>query len=459
MTREDLSANPVRVTRDDIQSRINQSRQQAERSSRQARDLSDTLRTGRTPRSESAAPRPTRSPDSNRAGEIRPSDRSGEIRPLARSGRSSTGHDSGIRIIGSDRDRREPRDSGSRIVINGNNNVIVTGNVSQVRPRPYIPRKLCTSTVFIGTSPNWYDYGSYFSFHWSSSSIGRVACLPYRRHYGFSYYYPRYHRKYVFVSLGGYWPCEYRYRRYYWYGCHPHYWYGTHVIPQEPKVEYNTYNTYNYYGQTTTTAAEPSGSLYDQFATDYRYPFGDTRADLSGLFDQKTVPADEPEYESPADLCFANAVELFADGSWEDAAIQFRDAVALSPDDLIMPFAYSQALFAVGNYAHAASVLRTAMAALPEDEITIYYPRGLYEDEGVLTAQVSALEQAIAVEPFNTDFQLLLGYHYIGLGDLDKAAEPLGEAARDPANEETAAILMELAAKLEAEEAQAEADN
>jgi tetratricopeptide (TPR) repeat protein len=350
--------------------------------------------------------------------------------------------------------RRSTSDQGSKIIVNGDNNVIVQGDVTRVRPRPVFVPRLYRSTVVVHSSPRWHNHGSFFSFTWSGSSCGRVAYLPYRNYYGFSYYYPSYHRKYVFVSIGGYWPHYYRYRRYYWYGCHPYFWYGSTVVPQEVNV-YNTYNTYNT-GSPESQAAQSNAFRYENFATDYRYPYGDTEADPSGLFDKKTVPVDAPEYESPADLCFANAVDLFANGSYEEAALQLRDAVVISPDDVILPFAYSQALFAQGDWAMAASVLRSAMAALPDDELTIYYPRGLYPKEEVLREQIAALEKAAAVEPFAADYQLLLGYQYIGLGELDKAAEPLSEAAKDPANELAAAQLTELAARLEEEAAKTE---
>jgi hypothetical protein len=51
----------------------------------------------------------------------------------------------------------------------------------------------------------WYNWGPYWSL---------------------SYVHPYYHRKYVFVSLGGWWPTNYRYVRYYTYGYHPYDWYG-----------------------------------------------------------------------------------------------------------------------------------------------------------------------------------------------------------------------------------------
>jgi tetratricopeptide (TPR) repeat protein len=142
-------------------------------------------------------------------------------------------------------------------------------------------------------------------------------------------------------------------------------------------------------------------------------------------------------------------VKLFEAGSYDDAARQFREAVRLSPDDSILPFTYAQALFAEGDYAMAASVLREAMVNIPADDPTIYYPRGLYPDDDVLKAQIKALEKAAAEEPFSADYNLLLGYQYLGLGELDKVARPLSRAAQSPANTDAAGKLLDLAAKLE----------
>ena len=160
---------------------------------------------------------------------------------------------------------------------------------------------------------------------------------------------------------------------------------------------------------------------------------------------------DEPEYETVADLCFARAVELFEAENYADAVLQFQEAVLVSPDDIILPFTYSQALFANGDYAHAAGVLREAIAMIPEDELTVYYPRGLYKDETILTEQIEQLEAAADKEPFGSGYQLLLGYQYLGIGELDKAYQPLNEAAQSVANTSTAEKLLELAAQLETE--------
>ena len=159
---------------------------------------------------------------------------------------------------------RSARSSGS-IIINNDNRVIVKGSPTRHSPRPYISRHL-----FRDPAPfrHWVHYGSSFYFRWSSSSCGIAVSLPYTYTsvyygspcYGLSYYYPSYHRKYVFVSVGGYWPYDYRYRRYYWYGCHPYYWYGSHVI-YEPAPS-TTYNTYNYYNSDTGSGFSSSSQPY-----------------------------------------------------------------------------------------------------------------------------------------------------------------------------------------------------
>jgi len=332
-------------------------------------------------------------------------------------------------------------DNSSRLIINGDNNVIVQGDITTSRPRPYIAPRLYRRDVFQPRRHNhWHDHGLYFSFTWSTSSCGRVIWAPYQSHWGFSYYYPRYHRKYVFVSIGGFWPTSYRYRRYYWYGCHPHYWYGTHIVEQ-PVVQNTTYNTYNYYGTSGTTTITGT-SVYEN----------PPLAQTTDVVDVIDAPTDE----SVVDICFAHGVKVFSDGNYTEAIERFRRAVQMDPDDVILPFTYSQALFADGDYALAAGVLRGAIQNIPEDELTIYYPRGLYEDEAVLTEQIQRLESAIAGEPFVSDYQLLLGYQYLGLGELQKARAPLAEASKDIANQFTAGKLLELADRLEAEQAEIE---
>lgn len=333
----------------------------------------------------------------------------------------------------------------SKLVVNGNNNVIVQGNVNIRRPRPYIAPRLYHRDLAYHHRHDWHDHGTYFSFGWSTGSCGSVIWAPYHSYYGFSYYYPSYHRKYVFVSIGGYWPVEYRYRRYYWYGCHPHYWYGTYIVNPDPVVYQNTYNTYNnYYNTAPADTTATTTNVYDNPPLTQTTDVVDT--------------IDAPNDENIVDVCFAHGVKVFGEGNYAEAIERFRRAVQMDPQDVILPFTYSQALFANGDYAMSASVLRGAVQNIPDDELTIYYPRGLYEDEKVLNEQIQRLESAIAGEPFVADYQLLLGYQYLGLDQLDKCRGPLTEAAKDAANRDTANKLLELADRLEAEKAKAAED-
>ena len=335
---------------------------------------------------------------------------------------------------------------GGRVVISGDNNVYINGDVTGSHHRPDFSTRHLTSLIHIGASHNWYNHGRHYSMRWSRYSCGRVVCFPYHNYYGISYYYPRHHRKYLFVSIGGYWPFSYRYRRYYWYGCHPNYWYGAYPIERET---HNTYNTYNYYDDTADTAYDYSADYDSQANYD---DFSDVREKLER---QKMLEQlkDVPEEESPSDVHFNRAVEAFGNGDFAGAAEEFRAAVILSPDDIILPFTYCQGLFAGGQYAHAASVLRAALSRMPEGNETIYYPRGLYEDEDVLTEQIDSLAEATKTEPFNSDFQLLLGYQLLGMGKVDEAVEPLAKAGKDPANTASAELLMGLVEKVNADKA------
>jgi len=329
----------------------------------------------------------------------------------------------------------------SKITVTPEKKIVVVGDITPHRPRPYIPRRLHPDLVIVRSSPHWHDCGSYFSLTFSFNSCARLACVPYRSCWGLTYYYPRYHRRYVFVSIGGWWPCEYRYIRYYWYGCHPYYWYGPTVITSAPVIEQNIYNTYNYYGKADADSSQKTSAPW-------KYPFGDSNYDVSGYIEKISAP-DAPQFQTAADLCFDRAVNLFLAGKYADAAAQFREAVRLSPDDIILPFTYSQALFADGDYAHAAAVLRSAVAAIPDDQLTIYYPRGLYEKEETLLAQIEVLEKAAQEEPFAADFHLLLGYQYISIEKYDKAADHLKEAVKDPANQPAAQKLLDLLTQLQ----------
>ncbi len=280
----------------------------------------------------------------------------------------------------------------------------------------------------------WPSYSFRLSYSWGS-------------YHTYSHFYPWYHRKYVFVSLGGYWPSHYRYSRYYWYGYHPYYWYGYSPVAREVVSDNYNYYTYNYYGDDYAT----SNYGYDTSA----YPVVDhtTFADVREKLAQE---AEGPQEPTLADKFFEEGVTCFEEGEYMTAAEAFAKAMELEPDDMILPFAYCQAMFAAGKYSQAAEALREVLAKVTPEEEGIFYPRGLYSDEELLFDQIAQLAEKADTYSFDGDLQLLLGYNLLGIGQLDEAVEPLRLAGMDLNNAPSAAVLLNMVEKKRiAEEAKA----
>jgi tetratricopeptide (TPR) repeat protein len=255
------------------------------------------------------------------------------------------------------------------------------------------------------------------------------------------YVWPYYHRKYVFVSLGGWWPYDYTYMRYYWYGYHPYLWYGYYPVAREVAVgsdNYYTYN-YNYYGDDGSPMPYSSDAPIDPV----------TQARLRANLEQQRAAAPAPQ--TLADTRFDEGVKSFEAGEYAAAAVKFDEAMRLSPNDMILPFAYAQALFADGQYDKAADMLREALKnATPEKE-GVFFPRGLYSNDDVLFAQVEKLVDKADQAENDADLQLLLGYQLLGVGETEYAREQLEQAARDPKDAAPAGILLNVVEKMEKE--------
>lgn len=271
--------------------------------------------------------------------------------------------------------------------------------------------------------PVHYTWGPYHTFHWV---------------------YPYYHRKYVFVSLGGWWPYDYDYARYYWYGHHPYTWVGYYPVPRE--VEGDTYNyyTYNYYtgdnGYSDTSQTRSGGLPYGVDAETYAKVQQRIREQQAG----------EPAEPTQADARFEAGVTGFEAGNYAQAAQEFAVAMEMAPNDMILPFAYAQALFASGQYSEAANVLRSALQKASPEQEGVFYPRGLYADDEALFAQIEKLLDKVDAYGFDADLQLLLGYHLLGVGELEYARGPLEQAGQDVENAQAAKVLLDVLNKQEA---------
>jgi tetratricopeptide (TPR) repeat protein len=253
----------------------------------------------------------------------------------------------------------------------------------------------------------------------------------------FRYVYPYYLRKYMFISLGGYWPLDYRYTRYYWYGCHPYNWYGYYPIAREvPDTTYNYY-TYNYYTN-DDGSYQPAQTVNPE------------------IFENITEQTTEPQEATLADIYFEEAVKAFEVAQYDTAAMKFAQAMELAPEDMILPFAYSQALIGSEQYSKAAEVLRGALEKVSPEKEGVFFPRGLYPDEDSLLKQIDKLTEQAAQFSFDADLQLLLGYQLLGIGQHDRAVEPLMNAGKDLKNAKAAGVLMELLEKIKSAESKPE---
>jgi hypothetical protein len=283
-------------------------------------------------------------------------------------------------------------------------------------------------------------YDSYHHLHhrviWPSYYY--PVCYPYGSYFSFHYVWPYYHRQYVWVSLGGWWPYDYSYMRYYWYGYHPYTWYGYYPVPYEVGGDSDTYNyyTYNYYTSDGSVVAQSEQPVDQSTWSDVQQK----------LAQQQTQPAPQ----TLADTRFEEGVKSFGAGNFEAAAEKFAEAMSLSPDDMILPYAYAQALFADGHYSKAADVLRAALQKVTPDKEGVFYPRGLYANDDVLYAQIEKLVDKADLNDNDTDLQLLLGYNLLGVGETGYAREPLERASQDPKNGESAKILLNVLEKMEA---------
>jgi hypothetical protein len=252
-------------------------------------------------------------------------------------------------------------------------------------------------------------------------------------YWSFGYVHPYYHRKYIFVSLDGYCPWDYDYARYYWYGWYPYRWYGYDPVPVEVGSDTNNYYTYNYYN----TDNPPN-----QVASVDENTFADVRAKLANQANAQPKPA------SAADTYFDEAVKAFEAGSYISAADKLSRAMALAPEDKVLPFAFAQSLIAIDNYADAANVLKASLANLDPDKEGVYFPRGLYSSDDVLFAQIDKIEAQANAEPSNGDLQLIAGYELMGIGENEKAFDYLQKAGQTLQDPRAAVVLLEVLDKI-----------
>jgi len=231
---------------------------------------------------------------------------------------------------------------------------------------------------------------------------------------------------------------DYGYIRYYWYGCHPYYWCGYYPVAQEVQGDTYNYYTYNYCYQ--DDAVQSSAYSAEHIA----YPLNAERSTLS------LQPAAEPSQPTVADKYFEEAVKAFEAGNYNAAVEKFACAMEYAPEDMVLPFAYVQALLANEQYTDAANVLRAALEKVSPEKEGVFFARGLYPNDDVLSQQIDRLAEKAAAYSYDGDLQLLWGYQLLGIGEVDQALEPLSRAMQDLQNATAAKVLLNLAEKIKA---------
>jgi len=196
--------------------------------------------------------------------------------------------------------------------------------------------------------------------------------------------------------------------------------------------------------------SEPGQAVADGIRPVDHNTFADVREKLA------QQAAREPDQETPADILFDKAVAAFENGDYATAIEKLATAKQLAPEDMVLPFAYCQALFASERYAEAAQALRQALSRVRPGKEGVFYPRGLYLDDEVLIKQIDHLTEIADKYSFDADLQLLLGYQLLGIGEVDKAVEPLQQASGDLKNSAAATTLLALLEKIKANNSGAE---
>jgi hypothetical protein len=244
-----------------------------------------------------------------------------------------------------------------------------------------------------------YSYGikhyPYYKYH------GKKHTYP-KHHTGLHYKYhkkPHHGRHYYYYSLP--------YRRYYY-----------------PTVIYE----YHYYN--------PDGSYYSpavQYISDESY---------------RSQQQYEEQPAASIDNQLEKIAEAFASEDYFNAVYYSRRAVEQYPEDVPLKFVYAQSLMADNDYHRAAQALRQAIDAADIENEGVFFPFGIYPDNETLNIHIDKLKQKVRYEPSNTNYQLLLGYELLGIGNYDDATTALEKAKINLENEKYANILLDVIEKL-----------
>ncbi|MBW8040799.1 MAG: hypothetical protein FVQ85_12455 [Planctomycetes bacterium] len=147
------------------------------------------------------------------------------------------------------------------------------------------------------------------------------------------------------------------------------------------------------------------------------------------------------------DRYLQDIANAFSNQDYDGAVHKATEALSAEPQNMVLPFVYSQALFARQQYSKAAGVLRKVMAKVDVEQQGVFYSLGFYPDKTVLNRQIEILTEAVSADSDNASLQLVLGYQLLGVGKYDQALEALKVARKDYVNKEAAEVLMQVLEK------------
>lgn len=149
---------------------------------------------------------------------------------------------------------------------------------------------------------------------------------------------------------------------------------------------------------------------------------------------------------------FADAGETaFRAGDYQGAVYAWRHAVLDDPQNPVLVMLLGHALFATGQFDEAAGATQAAMHTLPKDQwgVVVVNFRELYGNAPDYTAQLRALETAVAEKPTNPALRFLAGFHYACLGYPQQAIDQLDKGLKvEPRDEMAKQLRDEMQSKL-----------
>jgi len=285
-------------------------------------------------------------------------------------------------------------------------------------------------------------------------------------HFGSTYGQLYYDHRYSFYGpYQAYWSSAYYPNYAPLYGLGYGYGYAPYGYSLGPVYSYGPYYDAAYYAQVPyaadsgfegTVAVEPSLGTADQVYGGSGAS-GESYGNVAGGASPPIASAPAAVQEATGDRqgwgpILGEGNVAFSQGRYEDARQTYARAMLIDERDGYAKMLFAWASFALGDYPLAATAVRRAMLTSPD---LVQYPINVrlhYGDITALDHQVDALQRYVAAHPDDREADLLLGYVYYSIGDVQRALAVFNDLAQsDPADEAVNSLRLVAAATVQAE--------